>query len=199
MRESSCVKSFSAKKKYSEYHFSAYIHLHLKVDLFLRTEKRCLTPHSATMRPLWTLLFDQSFPHTFEKPAELLDTLQTRPMLLVTLYNHLPRIHFWAKQSLAGLLVIIILKAVTFDFLISMRSHYANFWCIDSGSQLANELLSLINVLSLFSFPLNFWKSWYDLKGANVCINYLVKFSQKLSENFFKIDWNSFENWVKLL
>ncbi len=34
-----------------------------------------LTPHSATMKPLWSLLLGQSFPHTFEQPVELFDTL----------------------------------------------------------------------------------------------------------------------------
>ncbi len=64
-----------------------------------------LTPHSATMRPLWTLIFGQSVPHTFEQPADLLDTLQTRPMLFITFYNHLPRIHYRARRSFPGLLV----------------------------------------------------------------------------------------------
>ncbi len=34
-----------------------------------------LTPDSAIMLPFWTLLLGQSFPHTFEQPAELFDTL----------------------------------------------------------------------------------------------------------------------------
>ncbi len=46
--------------------------------------------------------FPTVIPHTFEQPAELLDALQTRSMPFVTLYNHLPRIHFWAKRSLLG-------------------------------------------------------------------------------------------------
>ncbi len=34
-----------------------------------------LTPHSGTMWPLWTLCLGLLFPHTFEQPAELFDTL----------------------------------------------------------------------------------------------------------------------------
>ncbi len=71
----------------------------------MKTESS-LTPHSATIWPLWTLLFGQSIPHNFKQPPDLLDTLQTRPMPFVTLYNHLPRIHFQAKRSLPGLLVL---------------------------------------------------------------------------------------------
>ncbi len=64
--------------------------------------------------------------------------------------------------------------------------HYAHFRHIDSGSQRVNELL-LIIVFFSFLLPLYFLQSCYNLKGANVCINYLVKFSQKLWGNFFKI------------
>ncbi len=66
--------------------------------------ERGLTLRSATMRPLWAFL-RQSFPHTFEQPVELFDTLLTRPTPFVTLYNHLPRIHFWVKRSSPGVLV----------------------------------------------------------------------------------------------
>ncbi len=73
--------------------------------------------------------------------------------------------------------------------------HYAHFRHIDSGSQSANELLSLIIVLFSFSLMLNLWQSWYDLKSANVWLNYLAKFSQKLWGKFFKPAIHLSSNW----
>ncbi len=78
-----------------------------------------LTPHSATTWPLWTLLYGQSVLHTFEQPADLLDTPQTQ-----TLHNHLLRIHFRAKRSLPGLPVHYRLFYFSFFFL----SHYIMFY-----------------------------------------------------------------------
>ncbi len=64
---------------------------------------------------------------------------------------------------------------------------YAHFRHIDNGSQWANEQLWLIIVLFSFSLPLNFGQFWYDLKGANVCINDLVKFLKNCGEMYSKL------------
>ncbi len=57
----------------------------------------------------------QSFPHTFQQPANLFNTLYTPPKSFTTFYNNLPTIHFQAKWSLLGLLVFIYLSIRTHD------------------------------------------------------------------------------------
>ncbi len=75
----------------------------------------------------------QSFPRTFEQPMELFDTLQTRPTPFVTLYNHSPRIHFRAKQSLPRLLVFVqFLRKILENF----ENYFGNFGRIISRNSL---------------------------------------------------------------
>ncbi len=65
----------------------------------------------SSLTPCW-----QSFPHTFEQPTELFDTLYTWYTFFVTLYSHSPGIHFRAKRSLLTLLVYSIISSKSLIF-----------------------------------------------------------------------------------